>query len=588
MKRSREFMNFILSAGFLLTLSTPVMAAEQIQVTPPETQAEVLAPEVTIPEELKGLLLGEPSDNQGDIESQVSTYSVENFALNESGSMGNLDTGVSMQSIHSVTHEFNDYLSTSYDQKYVQFPLMEGEIVNLTLLGPKSDYIDYDLILAYVSPDGSATEIRRSNLATYTDKDTPVTAAEGISYVHRGSDVGYYAAFVVSSRGSSTTETFKLTVSFDGAGSYDSNETNDSPFEAKYLDYSGTTGSLHVSNDQDWYRFTAKSGLHEITAGDYDVDVYANVSGLNMKLIPEAGTGRFNLSDGTYYVKVHSEKSVNDFEFGNYNLNIANISKYNTFETAYDLGAWEYSYTRSPSDIPYGQTEAFYKFSIDSSDKAYIFSSLSKTHDEPVVLVVYDNNRNPIGLAYSRHPELGSSGVITSSSGYTSLAVNIDGTNTRSYGYIQVIKGDYSDSSSIIPRISKRIYTGFDTFKFSGTSSNSGFGYSSILYLDLSRNSSIPNGAVVTGMDTYGSMSSSVGGVTHYLGAMGSQRVFESTYNSATRGSFKVDPSLGIPAKQLWAFQYYQSAFASTSLRNIEVKLSWEYDISQTNYQPVY
>lgn len=84
-------------------------------------------------------------------------------------------------------------------------------------------------------------------------QQTGKTVDEGISYIHTDAEAGAYAVFVVSSSGSSTTESFSLTVSIDEAGSYDGNEPNDSPFKAAAASGNTVNASLHVVNDQDGY-----------------------------------------------------------------------------------------------------------------------------------------------------------------------------------------------------------------------------------------------------------------------------------------------------------------------------------------------
>ena len=39
-----------------------------------------------------------------------------------------------------------------------------------------------------------------------------------------------------------------------------------------------------------------------------------------------------------------------------------------------------------------------------------------------------------------------------------------------------------------------------------------------------------------------------------------------------------------IEVKNLWQFKYYQSAYSSTRLSNLSLRINWEYDISNTNY----
>lgn len=590
MKRSKNFMNFILSAGFLLTLSAPAMAATtavEKEVQPVSAVSNVSPSTLVMPEVAPNVLALDIEDKKQ--------------------SMGEINGGISTLSAFGSTYEFTDYLTSSSDQKYMTFSLSQGQIANITLQGPNDNNIDYNLILASVSSTGSLTILKQSNLGTYVDETTPETVAEGISYAHTSSTNGTYAVFVVSASGSSTTQSFDLTLSFDVAGSYDSNEPNENPFEVKTVTTDGMSGSLHVSNDQDWYALLGTGDDQMITAGDYDVNVYSVVSSNQLKMVTPNSDGSYSLDNNKYYyIKAHSTVPSNQFSYGGYSLSfeepVADVPDveyvYNTFETAFDLGAWEYAYLRSPSDVPAEQNEIYYRFNIDSEDKAYIYSTIYNTQYSGVKITVYDNNRKELGESYYNYNGDGrSNGFITKSSGWNYLTADIDGSSTNSYAYIKIERtinknvpedAGYVIPASLIAHVNKRTYTGYGTFSYSGTASNSGYAYSSFLAMDLRSNSTIPDGAIVTAIETYGTISSSVGGVTHLVTAYNSDKEYTSSYSSSSRGSFKLDASDGIEAKQIWGFRYLQTAFASTTMKSVSMKLTWEYDINQTNYEAVY
>lgn len=488
----------------------------------------------------------------------------------------------------SVTQQFTDYITTPDEQKYVQFDLAKGQIVNLSLQVPANNRLDYDLVLTSVAADGTATPIKDCILGTYVDPNTGKSVDEGISYIHTQNNIGSYAVFVVSSAGSSTTESFTLTISLDIAGSYDTHETNDSPFEATVLPLSGkiaeTTASLHVPNDQDWYAVTTTKGVYKVKAGDYDAEVYYATTGNKMVRATRSKSGNYILGAGTYYFKVSSTAAVGDFSFGEYALTIENISIYDTINTAFNYGEWEKSYTRNPDLIPDGQQIAYYKFSIDSKDKAYANIGLSNYSTSPMLIEVLDSSGESINYGYTGDADILARGVITKSSGSKELVVDMNGLSIGSMGYIRVSKLDYADSGADMrPFLDRRMHPGSGTFRFTGTASNPGNSYSTTLTLDLSDKPNVPQGAIATDIYTSGTLSPDVMGVDHMLNPGGKGWV-TAVSGMGDDGSFDMEP-YGQEVKQSWQFMYYQSAFARTTISRLEMRVSWEYDINKTNYE---
>ena len=85
--------------------------------------------------------------------------------------------------------------------------------------------------------------------------------------------------------------------------------------------------------------------------------------------------------------------------------------------------------------------------------------------------------------------------------------------------------------------------------------------------------------------NTTGTMSTNVGGVQHMLGPGSAGWLASSATNG--RASFDFSP-YNIGVKNLWQFKYYQSAYSSTRLSNLSLRINWEYDIRNTNYELFY
>lgn len=510
---------------------------------------------------------------------------IGSYNLDTVKSIGTLSRGMA-RSANSITQSFTDFLTAEDDAIAVQFSLEEGDIVNASLVCPNNANLDYDLYLVSVTDDGSPSLVSSCTLGTHIDSETGKTVDEGISYVHNQATVGNFALLVVATTGSSSVDSFTLTVSIDTAGSYDRNEPNDSPFTATRISSLSATGSLHVVNDQDWYIVNMNSGVYSVTAGDYQAEVYYVDDGDIMVRERKAGSN-YVLDNRTYFVKVFSDAAQEQFEFGDYTLELIDRSKYATMQTAFDFGDWEHSYSKSPDVIPSGQQIAYYKFTIDEEDKAYASFIISKD-DRGSLIEFLDNAGRRRAYGFTGNPDdvnLPVTGVIQkSNSSLKYLVVNIDGEQTNSIGYIRVTKVDEMNfSAGGTPSISKRIYSGYGTFKFSGTAKNSGGSVSNALTLDLTNNSKIPPRAIVDKISTNGSISYRVGGVWHQLKPRSDDWI-ESIYEGPEVGSFALS-GYNISAKQPWQFRYSQETSKSTQMSGVEMKINWHYDIKDTNYE---
>lgn len=497
------------------------------------------------------------------------------------------DTGSDTDDETSITQSFTDYITSEDEMKSVSFPLAEGSILNASLSCPANSNLDYNLILASIDDDGSVTPIKMSSLGTYVDPSTGKTVDEGISYVHNQGTVGHFALFVVSSAGSSTTESFTLTVSIANPGTFDSNEPNDSAFEATRISGLSASGSLHVENDQDWYMVNLNSGLYEVTAGDYNTDVYFVAEGNRLVKLELVGS-RYIINAGTYFVKVYSDKTGDNFTPGSYTLRAEDKSVYSTISTAYDFGDWEYAYSKMPAVVPTGQQTAYYKFSLAPEDKVYA-SLLLTSYDDGTIIMFLNDKGEAIDYGFSGSASMQDTparGKIKyGNNGLSKLVVNIDGTQTNGVAYLQITKvNPNSISSGGTPAIHTRIKEGRGTFSFSGTASNSGNSTSSVISLNLTNNTSIPPHAVVDRIRTTSDISYSVGGVRHQINP-GGIGWLTSAYTSAEDGDFEIGTQFNIEARQPWQFRYTQTALKSTKMSRVKMQIYWEYDIQFTNYE---
>ena len=299
----------------------------------------------------------------------------------------------------SVTQVF-DGITLEAENDYVFLPitLAPGDIIQATLELPSNADIDYDLLLYEYDDAELGEEILQRGLTTYLNdyNGTVKTVDEGLSYINETVNSKDYALFVFASKGYSTTETAKLTVSLDENGYFDEFEPNDSPFDAISIteDVQMTGNTLNVSNDQDWFVWKVPSSLKKASVlmdnENYSVEMYA-ASGLSMVLQNPGSNGIYNLSHTYYYIKVFNKSS--DFVSGSYNLKIQSGTQPTPTPTATptqevrNIRIKTVSSDSSPNKVDYGQG-SFYRFKKNFTVTFKVTdASGNPVANEPVVCV---------------------------------------------------------------------------------------------------------------------------------------------------------------------------------------------------------
>ena len=103
--------------------------------------------------------------------------------------------------------------------------------------------------------------------------------------------------------------------------------------------------------------------------------------------------------------------------------------------------------------------------------------------------------------------------------------------------------------------------------------------------MNLTNNSSIPDGAIVTRVSTSGTQSPKQGNVHHMIRPASSSIWYTSTYASNSSGSYNIDIDDNFSAKQTWRFKYNALATAKSTMKSVKITLSWQYDMNLTDYQ---
>jgi hypothetical protein len=152
--------------------------------------------------------------------------------------------------------------------------------------------------------------------------------------------------------------------------------------------------------------------------------------------------------------------------------------------------------------------------------------------------------------------------------------------------YIKVTRGTFVGDMLFPVSINKRISSGNGTFSFTGTASNAGNPNvltnpngvdSSVIYMDLTTNSTIPNGAIVKSITTTGTLNpSNLGGITHKI-LSAENNVW---YTATVAGIFGLTTSNNLKVAKKWSFKYNFKGTSSSTMSNVKAAINYEYDLT--------
>lgn len=334
---------------------------------------------------------------------------INGATLEKHRKLGKRQTAAPYSSVNSITQVFdNIFFEKEDDYVYLPITLAPGDILQATLESPKNADIDYDLVLYEYDNAELGEEIVQRGLTPYLNDYDGVqkTVDEGLAYINETVNSKEYALFIFASKGYSTTEAAKLTVSLDENGYYDSFEPNDSPFDARSIaeDVQVTGNTLNVSNDQDWFVWKVPSSLNKVSIQmdnpNYSAEMYV-ASGRSMVLQNPDSNGNYILNHTYYYIKVYNKSS--DFVSGSYNLKIQSGGQQTPIPTATPTPTPTPTPTSTPTPTP-TPTSVVKKikitsFSSDSNPNKvdYGYGSFYRfKRNFTVTFKVTDANENPV------------------------------------------------------------------------------------------------------------------------------------------------------------------------------------------------
>lgn len=252
------------------------------------------------------------------------------------------------------------YLSATDDYLLYPASLSAGDYLQVELELPDVSGLDYDLLLF----DASLSLIKSCDYVTYDNGDG--TLEESIGYQATAEESVYVCVYSVG--GGSTTEAYNLTYTITTNHS-DDTEPNENPKEADVLDL-GSVGAtvtqrLNSPIDNDWYKFTVEGGPAQekiwftvssiAGTNGYKFELYRNLVAQNyygMQFLGYGTNGQVELPAGTYYVRIVSTNTLNDFDtsdIGSYSFSVKPVSRVDKIriteivslggvEVAYDFG----------------------------------------------------------------------------------------------------------------------------------------------------------------------------------------------------------------------------------------------------------
>lgn len=257
----------------------------------------------------------------------------------------------------------SDYLSDTGDYELYSLNLPAGDYLQARLTVPNNTSINYALVLY----DSELNVIKMSHYIPYLNEGK--TLEESIGYLPTSDELIYIGVF--SLVGGSATEAYTLDFSITTNYSElsDPSEPDENVQEATTLNLgragASVSGILNSAIDNDWYSFTV------IGSSDYDkmrlkLTSNSSVNGCELEIYKNLtedyftmqfggsgiGEGEVELPVGTYYIRVVSTNTFNDFNIGEmpvYNLSVVPVARVdgikitqyhgsgNVYGMAYDL-----------------------------------------------------------------------------------------------------------------------------------------------------------------------------------------------------------------------------------------------------------
>lgn len=254
------------------------------------------------------------------------------------------------------------------------------------------------------------------------------------------------------------------------------------------------------------------------------------------------------------------------------------IIENNTFGTAYPIGYWQY-HGSTICKLEAGKPEAFFSFTANTNDRVYSSITLAQELlNTGVSVQIFNSSQLPITPV--------NSAIVNPTSITPFIFANAASTANSQTFYIKVTRGTFVGNMYFPVSINNRIYSANGTFNFTGTASNAGNPNiltnpsgvdSSVIYMDLTNNTTIPNGAIVKSITTTGTLNpSNLGGITHKI-LSAENNIW---YTATVAGIFGLTTSNNLKVAKKWSFKYNFKAKSSSKMSNVKATITYEYDLT--------
>lgn len=257
-------------------------------------------------------------------------------------------------------------------------------------------------------------------------------------------------------------------------------------------------------------------------------------------------------------------------------LQISAITGNHSFETANPVGYWKYK-NIDTAILPKGEKDSYFTFTANKGERLYVRSS-TRSEYKGMDIEIYNKNK----VLISKGTE-----VINPDTALPFIYANTDAKENNETFYVKVSRGSYTDDMYFTLSIYDRIKSGSETFSFSGTAENKGNtslspngSDSTVLRLDLTKQTSIPRDATVKRINTTATQTPSQGNTSHYIMSEENKVWHRALANSSTQGNYGITLDDNLSAASIWNFKYNTLATAKSTMKNVKLKIDYEYDVT--------
>ncbi|UZD76017.1 hypothetical protein [Bacillus siamensis] len=255
---------------------------------------------------------------------------------------------------------------------------------------------------------------------------------------------------------------------------------------------------------------------------------------------------------------------------------VSTITGNHSFETANPVGYWKYK-NIDTAVLPKGEKESYFTFTANKGERLYVKSS-TRSEYKGMSIEIYNKNK----VLVSKGTE-----VINPDTPLPFIYAITDAKENNETLYVKVSRGSYTDDIYFTLSIYDRIKAGSETFAFSGTTENKGNtslspngSDSTVLRLDLTKQTSIPKDAIVKRISTTATQIPSQGNTKHSIMSEENKVWHRALANSSTQGNYGITLDDNLSVSSIWNFKYNTLATARSTMKNVKLKIDYEYDVT--------